>query len=59
MRPTWEPRPDKHTPPLITDHEFDPYEFGPLTICIHLQGGGICGRVEDEHAPADEQADAG
>jgi hypothetical protein len=55
MRPAWEPRPDKHTLPLIR-HAFEPWKV-PSTgrlICIHLQGGGVCGRVEDEHAPVSE-----
>jgi hypothetical protein len=56
MRPAWEPRPDKHQPPLITDHAFDPWTYprGGKTICIHWESGRICDRPEDEHAPAPE-----
>jgi hypothetical protein len=56
MRPAWEPRPDKHQPPLVTDHAFDGWTYSSTgkTICIHLQGDGICDRAEDEHAPAPE-----
>lgn len=58
MRPAWEPIPDQHVPPLA-DHPFEPYQLGGMVICIHLDGTRPCGRSEDEHAPASEEAEAG
>jgi hypothetical protein len=44
----------------IADHPFEPWPY-PSTgkvICIHLEGGRICDRPEQEHAPANEEAGA-
>jgi hypothetical protein len=59
VRPTWEPRPDKHQPPLVTEHVFESWTSdGGWTVCIHLDGTKPCGRPEHEHAPAPEEAEA-
>jgi hypothetical protein len=42
----------------LADHPFDPYRYGGELICIHVGGGRVCGRPEDEHAPAMEAAQA-
>ena len=43
--------------PLISDHEFEPWEYSSgLVVCQHFDPEhhtrGMCDRPEDEHAPA-------
>lgn len=60
MRPVWEPRADKHDPP-VTDHGFERWEYPTgRVICIHrYDSGRICDRPEDEHAPASTSSETG
>jgi len=39
----------------ITDHAFDLYTWGDQVFCVHVQDGGVCGRPEEDHAPAAER----
>jgi hypothetical protein len=41
----------------LADHPFDPYRYGGELICIHVAGGRVCGRGEDEHAAGSAQVD--
>jgi hypothetical protein len=59
MRPA--PIPTKPVLPLITDHAFQAFTYPEAgkTICIHRDGGRICDRPKDEHAPASTSSETG